>query len=298
MKTKRRWLWVIFFIFFIAILTVLATRWNLSLLERHAVTWEFFFGTLGFIVLLVGFVLFFTRLLQEMRLNQLQSEFLAAISHEFRTPLATLELTSNLLRTEDDLDPAQKEKLWGALDKELKRLRNEVDSLLEAARWEAKSIQVSRQTVALEDWIQSQWAEWSERLGADAEFTRVGTFAPHVHARVDPRLFSLIWINLIENARKFAMGKPQVRLSSRLLPEGGWEMRIDDAGWGFPPADAKKLFRRFHRGKAIAPYSIAGSGLGLYLVRAAAARMKITVTAESEGAGKGASFRLRGRTHE
>jgi signal transduction histidine kinase len=297
MKQKHRWLWLTFLIFFIGILAVLATRWNLTLLEKHGIQWEVVLGSIGFGIVIFGFVLFFTRLLQEMRLNQLQSEFLAAISHELRTPLATLGLTSNLLRNET-LSEAESIKLWNSLEKELKRLRDEVDSLLEAARWDSKAVKVSRRLVNLEDWIQAQWPLWKERLGDPSELTRGGSpFPRQIKARIDPQLFKLIWVNLFENARKFAITQPKVKLSTSLLENGYWEMVIEDAGWGFYPQDAKKIFKRFFRGKTFAPYSIAGSGLGLFLVKSACERMRIDITAESAGLKQGARFRLRGRRY-
>src|SRR5262249_1530039 len=111
------------------------------------------FGTLGFLAAVGVMAGIFVRLLNGMRLNQLQAEILAAVSHEVKTRLASLELTSSLLR-DGSLDPAEASGLWESHDAELKRLREEVETLLEAARWRAHAHKVARAPVELEEWLE------------------------------------------------------------------------------------------------------------------------------------------------
>src|SRR6186713_160613 len=97
---KRRWIWFIFSLLLFALLVVLATRFNVAVLERYEqakIGIEPILGTIGFIIAGVGLMILFVRLWHEMKLNQIQSEFLAAVTHELKTPLATLELSSSLL---------------------------------------------------------------------------------------------------------------------------------------------------------------------------------------------------------
>src|SRR5581483_3965232 len=146
MAAKRRWLWVILFVWVMLLLAILATGWNVVLVQDYRRLMEVarsvsragvsapvsttppwasvVLGTLGFLAALGIMAGFFVRLLNEMRLNQLQAEFLAAVSHELKTPLASLELTSTLLR-EKSADPAEEGRLWESHDAELKRLKEE-----------------------------------------------------------------------------------------------------------------------------------------------------------------------------
>jgi len=101
-------------------------------------------------------------------------------------------------------------------------------------------------------------------------------------------------MNLILNARKFAIGAPRITFTTRVVDDRHWEISIRDEGYGFDPNDSEKIFRRFFRARSFAPYSISGTGLGLYFVRSACTRMRIRVRAQSEGARKGATFTLRG----
>ena len=156
--TKRWWTWISIFIAVVALLGTLATVWNIVVIQDHQRFRELVsqismprpelsnkspwlsvtLGTLGFIALLGGIALGYFRLFREMKLNQLQSEFLATVSHELKTPLATLELTSSLLKeSSSTLTPEERSRLWDSHEQELKRLESEVQTLLESARWES-----------------------------------------------------------------------------------------------------------------------------------------------------------------
>lgn len=289
---QRGWFWLLFLILIIGLLAVLATRFNILLVvsNRKALL-EPILGTLGFLFILAGVIVLFARLSQEMKLNQLQSEFLAAVTHELKTPIATLELSSSLLR-QPDITPKEREQLWKSHETELNRLRNEVEALLEAARWDAKAVKSKRTTVDLDPWLDRKIVEWRESLGEGAVLLRIGD--PLLPIRADPKMLDLISTNLVENAKKFAIGKPKLTIKTERRGLH-WKIHFCDEGHGFDPSESKKIFRRFYRAKHSAPYSIAGTGLGLYLAKSACTRMRIQITAESAGPEKGASFTLSGK---
>lgn len=290
---QRGWFWLVFLILIIGLLTTLATRFNvLLILSNRKALFEPILATLGFIVILAGFIILFARLAQEMRLNQLQSEFLAAVTHELKTPLATIELSSSLLQ-QNDLDPKEREQLWKSHKTELDRLQSEVEDLLEAARWDAKAIRTKRDLIDLEAWLVEKMGVWKTVLGDDGLFTREGDRLPNA-VRIDAKMFDMICKNLIENARKFSLGKLELKI--RTTRNGKfWGIEFIDGGLGFSPKESKKIFKRFYRAKHTAPYSISGTGLGLYLAKSACKRMRIKITAESVGPGTGATFRLTGK---
>jgi signal transduction histidine kinase len=291
---QRGWFWLIFLILVVGILAVLATRFNVALLlaaNRRGLV-EPILGTVGFVVVLASFILLFVRLTQEMRLNQLQSEFLAAVTHELKTPIATLELSASLLR-QTDVSPAEQDQLWRSHEIELGRLRSEVEALLEAARWDAKAVRSMRVEIDLEKWLNERMIGWRELLGVGSTLTRTGDALP-TKILADPKMLDIVAANLVENAKKFAMGKPKLTIHTEYAGPR-WRISFDDEGFGFEPTEAKKIFRRFYRAKHSAPYSIAGTGLGLYLAREAGKRMGIMITGASAGPGRGATFALSGK---
>lgn len=301
---KRRWPWVLLFIFLAATIAVLATSWNVVLLqdyrkmvelgrsvqlpqEIHAPSWGIAIGTLGFVAILVLGILLFVRLLTEMRINQMQSEFLAAVTHELKTPITALSLALPLLR-QDSTDPADRERLWDSAARELARLSDEVNRILETARWQGGPFKTSPREVSLEKWLTESMPRWRDLLGSEAQLTRDGAALPD-RAWVDPRALDLIFDNLIDNSRKFARDNPKVEIHTRRAPDG-WTIEVADQGWGFDSQQSKKIFRRFFRANHSAPYAIPGTGLGLHLAKGASRSLGLTIQGESPGVGKGAKF--------
>jgi two-component system phosphate regulon sensor histidine kinase PhoR len=325
MIKKRRWLWVILFIVAALLLSILATGWNVVLVRdyQHILSlarslsipnqvnlpqtqWvlilKMIVGTSGFIAVLALTISLFIKLLSEMRLNQIQSEFLAAVSHELKTPIAAMELCSTLLRS-DDLPKLEVERLWDSHQSELKRLKEEVNALLEAARLQARPMWSNRNPIVLETWIQQNVSHWKTILGPEATLSREGE-PLDFELRLDPRALNLIFDNIMSNARKYARPVPHVVVRTGLTSESGifakakWQIQVIDSGWGFDPADSKKIFHRFFRAKTTAPYAIPGTGLGLYLAYTASRTMKLKLRGESKGSERGAIFTLEGAVKE
>ncbi len=237
------------------------------------------------------------RLLREMRMNRQQTEFLATISHELKTPIATLDLTSSLLRS-GGLSDEETARLWDSHEKELKRLREDVETLLQAARLQTMGSVDRSMPVELETWLQESLDRWKVALGPGATLERSGPRLPG-SVTLDLRSLNLIADNLLDNARKFARGAPRVfirtaRVPGRLFKKERWRIEIQDEGWGFDPKDKRRIFERFVRARSVAPYSVAGTGLGLFLVKNAVASMGLRIQGHSAGHGEGAVFTIEG----
>ena len=161
-------------------------------------------------------------------------------------------------------------------------------------------------SLRLDDWLTRSMDRWGKQLGPSATLAREGEALP-LTAWLDPKIFNLITDNIIDNARKFARGKPELVIATRRLrerrslldrvrgrPMRTWQIEFRDNGWGFPPSDARRLFHPFFRSRTLAPHAIPGTGLGLYLVASACRAQGLTIRAESAGVGTGASFVLEG----
>lgn len=316
--TRRRWLWITFSITLAVLLGTLATTYNVVVVQDYrkmleyarqshlfelAATptppmWKVTFGTAGFVVALLGVIVFMFKILKEMKVNQLQSEFIAHVSHELKTPIATLELAGGLLRSEEPADSLERRRLWQSHDEELTRLKRQVEDLLEAARWQAGPPKRAPTPIHLGDWIQTSSKRWQEILGKDAELQIEGD-PLNFKVLADSQKMELIFSNLMDNARKFASDKPRVRITSA-HSEKSWAISVQDQGRGFPVNQAKRIFQRFHRAPHGAPYAIPGSGLGLYLCDTVARSMGWRIRASSEGIGHGSTFTVSGKiaTHD
>jgi two-component system phosphate regulon sensor histidine kinase PhoR len=325
MTRNRRWIWITLSVVLAAILGVMAASYTATIVSDYrkmlqiaaeferpklpqSPTITLTLGSIGFAASILGVMIFLFRLLREMKLNQIQSEFIARVSHELKTPLATIELTADLLRTQEQEShesspsvlPAlddERRKLWRSHDEELDRLKRQVHSLLETARWQVSPPRVQRTRIRLKDWLTSQAPRWHEILGNHATISmEVDQLDFEIDADTDK--LELIFNNLVENARKFARPEsdgPTLRVRGGPISDSEWEIEVEDSGWGFPKELSKRLFQRFYRAPHGAPYAIAGTGLGLHLSLAAAQAMKIKLSARSEGVGRGAVFKLEGK---
>jgi signal transduction histidine kinase len=315
---KRRWLWIALSVVLALILGVVAAGYTATIVADYnrmlQIAREFerakmpeapkitlTLGSIGFAASILGVLIFLLRLLREMKLNQAQSEFIARVSHELKTPLATIKLTSDLLRSQEHdartQDPEERSRLWRSHDEELDRLKRQVHSLLETARWQVSPPRILKRRLHLGKWIESQKARWLEILGPQSRIEYPGD-SLDFEIEADPEKLELIFSNLVENARKFAKQDsdgPTLRIRGMRESARQWAVEVEDAGWGFPKELSQKLFQRFYRAPHGAPYAIAGTGLGLHLSLAAAQAMGFKLSARSDGLGKGAIFKIEGK---
>ncbi len=261
------------------------------------------FGALGFTGILGSLILLFARLLKEMKISQIQADFLDRISHELRTPLSTLTLVSDLLRSEA-VTPQESQQLWRSHQLELSRLKMDVELLLQAAKMRESKIKPKLEVLNLESWLTERWANFKLILGPNAKMERVGA-ALQTKVEVDSALLEMIIRNLLDNARKFSLDQPAVHFRGEIFQQGflfktkKWRLEVVDEGLGFQPEQKGKLFKRFSRltlrQSQLKPNSVPGTGLGLYLSAMASKSMGLTLVGESLGEGKGAKFKIEGK---
>jgi PAS domain S-box-containing protein len=204
---------------------------------------------------------------EEQALRNLRSFFLANISHEFRTPLSTLNASIELLMDQvDDLSPAEIRELLNPTHLSLLSLQSLIDNLLESSSIEAGSFRLRRRAVRLEDvmadalTIVRPLVERRRQAIAVTEPARLPTL-PADRARLTQAL-----VNLLSNAAKYSpLGCPidlVISQSDSIL-----RLAVADRGPGVSPEDRVNLFRRFMRLDAQGGDEQYGIGLGLYLVK-------------------------------
>ncbi len=305
--------WVLLFIFGLAIVGTMATSYNFEIVQQVKTNFlktgvqdlpllKIILGALGFSAILSAFILFFIRLLREMKISQIQADFLDRISHELRTPLSTLTLVSDILKSQN-LTPEETVSLWHSHELELIRLKGDVELLLQAARLRESKLKVDLHAINLEDFLKDKWGTFTSLLGQGAQFQRQGP-PLNGYTKVDPALFELILRNLLDNARKFSMDQPVVQVKTEVIErrifsrKKHWRLSVIDHGLGFSPENQRWLFKRFSRlpfvRSDLKPISIPGTGLGLYLSATASRAMGLTLRGNSLGEGQGAEFILEG----
>jgi signal transduction histidine kinase len=227
---------------------------------------------------------------RELAVARLQSDFVSAVSHEFRTPLTSLRHLTELLEGGIVSDEERRRQYYSALGRESARLHRLVESLLSFGRMEAGAIEYCFEAVNPSELVGDVVAEFQNEVsmeGRRVELTSDGA-APAVRADREA-LGRALW-NLLDNAVKYSPACPTVWVD--LAREGERvAIRVRDQGLGIPAEEQKEIFRKFVRGAAAKAASVKGTGIGLALVQHIVQAHGGEVRLESQP-GRGSTFTI------
>jgi signal transduction histidine kinase len=203
---------------------------------------------------------------RELAVSRLQSDFVSAVSHEFRTPLTSmLHLTDSLDRgivTDED----RRRQYYAALTHETKRLHRLVESLLNFGRMEAGAFEYRFASVDLAVLVEEVVDEFRKELSSSGRRIELRMDQGLPPLRVDREALGRALWNLLDNAVKYSPGRPAIGVE--LAREGKRvALRVRDQGPGIPAEEQKEIFKKFARGAAARASSIKGTGVGLAMVR-------------------------------
>jgi signal transduction histidine kinase len=254
---------------------------------------QLFLGVILFGIIMTGVVLNTLFLVREVRRNEQHNNFINAVTHELKTPVASLRLYLETLQSRP-VDEARRKQFYGSMMEDTDRLMHTIDQVLKAG--EAAAGRRSHMSpVGLAETIGQclSIAQMRHRLPDSAlEFANhlpPGTSDAVVGDAADLRTAIL---NLLDNAVKYSEGQAHVLVELEAGEKGRLLVRVKDHGIGIPTEELKNVFQRFHRIQNATTAKIKGTGLGLFIVHSIAKRHKGRVVAESAGQGLGSTFTL------
>lgn len=245
-----------------------------------------------FIIALAACIAVIARALRaEALVIQEQESFLALVSHQFKTPLASLQLSLETMAMRP-LSPEQSRTLIDRMLADLARMEGMVTQILESVRLDRGRVDLRREPVGLAGAVARVVAGFEERARKD-RITVTADIAQDLDVIADPLALDVILRNLLENALAAVapVGGGTIAFTGRRT-NGEIELLVRDSGVGFRPADAARLFQKFTRLHPGGGSSHFGTGLGLYIVRRLMQLTGGRVSARSEGVGQGATFAL------
>ena len=256
-----------------------------SRINRYA--WE---GGFFLLVLLAGMAILTRAIRFDADLRRRQQNFLASVSHEFKSPLASMRLSAETLMLRAP-DPDSRH-LGQRLLEDGERLLRMVDNLLNTAQLEDGRLSLRPESIAVRAVVEAAVADYEELARAHG-ITIGQDIARDLAIEADRIAIETVLRNLLDNAIKACLdgdGK-HVRVHASASQDGrSVALHIADDGVGFPPGDATKLFGKFYRQAQNPRRATPGSGLGLYLVRRLTKLSGAAASATSEGLGQGAEF--------
>jgi two-component system sensor histidine kinase KdpD len=219
--------------------------------------------------------------------EQMRSSLLSAVSHDLRTPMASITgAATSLLSQGEHLDAATRQDLLESIADEAERLNCLVNNLLEMTRLESGSVEVRREWHPLEEIIGAALNRVERSFRGRPVETRLPADLPLV--AVDDVLLEQVFINLLENAAKYTPAGSPIEIEAR--PERAEVVvEVMDRGPGFAEGEQTRVFEKFYRGKA---EGVRGAGLGLAICQAIVAAHAGTIEAANREGG-GAVMRLR-----
>jgi len=247
----------------------------------------------GGIILLVAieFVLsvIFRNLNVQLRLRRLYDNFIANVTHELKSPLASIQLYLETLKSRE-LSPVQIEKFTDFMLKDTGRLNNLINSILEISRLEQKKIAHDYHVFDGEEIIRSLVLESAGQIQLSSESISLnGNSSSKIV--LDKNAFKIVIDNLIDNAVKYTTGKPEINV--KIAEEKKWFIiEFCDKGIGIEPHQLKKVFKKFYRVIDINIPNVKGTGLGLYWVREILKSHGGKITCLSNGINTGTKFKI------
>ena len=286
----RRRRTAIFFLVLGICLTVLAVALNVGwiLLNLREVA-LLVVGIVLFGLIITGLVLNTIFLVREIRRNEQHDAFLNAVTHELKTPIASIRLYLETLRSRDVPRDKQQE-FYGIMLADSDRLLGTVEQVLQASRTREKKRDFSTDELDLAAILNESIERVRSRHRLGPEAIRFTEPSEPVTVLGDGAELETAFTNLLDNAVKYSGGEPRISLrTKRTTLNNRVDILIKDNGIGIPSGELKRIFKRFYR-VAGAASTVKGTGLGLAIVRSIIAKHGGRVRAESRGKGQGSTF--------
>jgi two-component system phosphate regulon sensor histidine kinase PhoR len=238
---------------------------------------------------LAGVIAYLTLTVKAFNLNRRQSNFIDAVTHELKSPIASLKLYLQTM-TRRNVDEQQQADFHRSMLEDVERLDSLINHLLDAARIERGALPVGSERVQLDDLLRQCSTAACQRHHIDQQCVQIES--PPVVLEGQLVQLEILFRNLVDNAVKYGGTPPQVEITVVAHPNRTVTVRIADNGAGIPPNQRKKIFGRFVRLGSELERSKQGTGLGLYLVRTVAKAIGGSIQIRDRQRGDGTEFHV------
>jgi two-component system, OmpR family, sensor histidine kinase SenX3 len=250
-------------------------------------------GLVFFILIIVGLVLNTTFLIREVRRNEQHDAFINSVTHELKTPITSIRLYLETLKTRD-IDEARRDEFYNIMLADSDRLLHTVEQVLRAGsashtgRIDASVIDLGQMVRECLNLTRTQY-----NLEPDAlSYAESLDGEPRVLVAGEPEELRAAVSNLLDNAVKYSDREVRISVEVATLGAKSVAVRVADRGIGLQGAQLKRIFKRFYRVPGGFMRRIKGTGLGLFIVRSIVEKHGGRVFAESEGLGQGSTFTI------
>ncbi|MCH9687486.1 MAG: HAMP domain-containing histidine kinase [Deltaproteobacteria bacterium] len=281
----------------VVLTAALLVGWILVIYRNQVLTenwegnaWLMVTGIVSFVLIMAVLVSFSVFLAREIKEVRRQTSFIDSVTHELRSPLASLRLCLQTL-DRGDLQSAQRNDLREMMLGDVERLSAFIDDILESSRLGHEAGGRPIEPVALAAVVARCVSTTAKRHRMDPSTITV-QMPPDTVLYTDPVALEVILRNLLDNAAKYSDPPRTVGLEAGPGPKGGFRIVVRDNGVGIPRRELKRVFERFYRVDDESVRSRRGTGLGLYVVAALVRGLGARLRAHSDGPGCGTRIQI------
>lgn len=263
-------------------LRAVAERYSPELLDNNVHWFLLAEGLVLLTLILAGVYVIFLYWRRQVALYREQKKFISQVTHELKSPLASLQLHLETIRRRRPT-PEKLDEFVDTMLADTQRLHGLIENMLTANRMELKGPRLVLKNGNLSDFTQEYFEEIQKRLPADTQLDL--SIEPGLRSRFEAESLEVVLRNIIENAVVYST--PPAHIQVALKAENGkCHLTVADHGRGLDEVEHKKVFRMFYRAER-GNERIPGTGLGLFIARAIIARHRGKIWLESAGPGRG-----------
>lgn len=248
----------------------------------------YFWSILTMMVILVFGIVFINRsIAHEKEILQIKSDFVSSVSHEFKTPITSIQALTERLLQGTVKDQKRVQEYYSTIYRDADNLSRLVGNILDFSKMEEGKKEYNPEETDFKEWLEQTVKDFQDKTRRRIIFNS-GIKEQSVRIKIDRAAMKLAIDNLLDNAVKFSSDSSEVNV---LLEKNvnNLVLSVKDSGIGITPDDQEKIFEKFYRSKASAAYSATGTGLGLTIVKRVVEAHGGRIDIESE-VGKGSTF--------
>lgn len=247
-------------------------------------------GTVAFALVICGLTFYMVLTLKERQVNRRQVNFVDSVTHELKSPIASLRLYLETLEMRD-LDEPKRKEFYQVMERELERLDGLIEQLLQVASLDAIGENSQIEKVAIDKLIHDCSQATATRYRLDFETSFVLDLVP-CKVACSPIVLEMVIGNLLDNAYKYGGNPAVVEVSMERLKNNRVKIQFKDNGEGVPPEIRKRIFKLFYRAGDELHRRQKGTGIGLYIVHTLVRKLKGKIKVLGRNDQNGTIFQL------
>jgi two-component system phosphate regulon sensor histidine kinase PhoR len=257
----------------------------------RSLNWLLVASLLFSLFILLAFALSIFYILRQKKVSEMKSDFINNMTHEFKTPIATISVATDSITNEKVVHNPEKIKYFaGMIKKENTRMNRQVEDILTIARLDRNEFEFTWETIDVHELINDAVQGIKLQIEKRGGIINLNLDAKNPAITTDRNHCTNVIYNLLDNANKYSADAPEITLTTRNNPKGIL-ISVADKGIGMSKSIQGKIFERFYRQTSGNIHNIKGFGLGLSYVHAVLEANKGNISVESEP-GKGSKFEL------